>query len=268
MFNDLKSLNIERNEQISEVEASEDTIYDFGTFIDGTCIDKKVDKQDGIGVLNKVEVNTSNDFLNISQEKVKQQDNKEKIRISQADTSFPYKKNDVLTDAEKQLYHFMLNNLCQINKIVIFPKVRLADIITLDETVSTNKNYLWKITNKHVDYLICDAHTLDIICVVELDDYTHLSQTAIERDQFVMQALQTCGIPTYRVRSAISVVTKSDLELIDDHLNTIYAPKCPDCHNIMLPKKNRRNGLRFFACIDNINCRKTIPIDTVGEKLP
>ena len=162
----------------------------------------------------------------------------------------------------------MLNNLCQKERIVIFPKVRLADIINLDEKICTDKNYFWKIAYKHVDYLICDAQTLETICVVELDDYTHDTPEAIKRDRFVMQALQACGINTYRIKSAISVVSKADLVLIEDHLNTLYAPKCPACHSIMLPKKNMKTGLRFFACIDNIKCRQTIPIDTYGEKLP
>ena len=81
---------------------------------------------------------------------------------------FPYKRAKLLTDAEMQLFKFMRDNLCQADKIVILVKVRLADIAEVDSRITLDKNFLWKITNKHVDFLICDKNNLDIIKTIDI----------------------------------------------------------------------------------------------------
>lgn len=196
---------------------------------------------------------------------------KEEKRLSSKDTNFPYIARSIMTDAEKQLYFFMNNNLCQVQRLAIFPKVRLADIIELDRAITYNKDYLWKITNKHVDYVICNNSTLDVICVVELDDYTHENDEAKIKDMFIMQALYAAGIPTVRIRTRIKNISRKDLELVDDYINKALAQPCPRCGKPMIPRKSNcssNRGHRFYACSDFKYCKTTIDIDPVGEKLP
>lgn len=224
-------------------------------------------KRNGIGVIDIANTKTSNTFINSVQENTKKKIEQAKREVENSDIEFPYIKAKLMTDAEIQLYHFMLNNICQIDRIAIFPKVRLADIINVDKRVTIDKNALYKIAYKHVDFLICNKNTLDIICVVELDDYTHETDEAKNRDLFVMQALSTAGIPVARIRCKIKNISASDLYYTDDLINKALAPKCPRCGKNMVPKA-ARDGHRFYACEDNINCRKTIDIDPRGERLP
>ena len=221
----------------------------------------------GIGVLHTSTVNTSNDFIKSTQEIIQEKQQQEVKELSNVNVDFPYRRTKLLTDAELQLFHFMENNLCQIDRITILAKVRLADIAEVDTRVTLKKDFLWKITNKHVDFLICDKNTLDIICAVELDDYTHETQEAKDRDMFIMQVLDSVGIKTIRIRTKIRAIEKRDLVLVDDCINRKLAPKCPYCGKQMYPKESR-TGHRFYACEDFINCRRTIDIDPRGEKLP
>lgn len=208
--------------------------------------------------------NNKTTFLKAAQQK-------EEKRLSNKDTNFPYIARNIMTDAEKQLYFFMSNNLCQVERLAIFPKVRLADIIELDKAITYDKDYLWKITNKHVDYVICNNSTLNVICVVELDDYTHENDEAKIKDMFIMQALYAAGIPTVRIRTRIKNISRSDLELVDDYINKALAKPCPRCGKPMIPRKSNcsfNRGHRFYACSDFKYCKTTIDIDPVGEKLP
>ena len=247
------------------------TLDMIGISVDVDGVHKTDDKtqysKNGIGVLETADVKSSNTFLNTVQSNVKKKKEHEKEEIRKANPDFPYIKASVMTDAEKQLYHFMSNNLCQIEKLAIFPKVRLADIINLDIRITQDKNALYKICYKHVDFLICHKDTLDTICVIELDDYTHESKEAKDRDMFIMQALDVAGIPVARIRRKIASISRSDLVYADELINRALAPRCPLCGRKMYPKVTR-DGHRFYACEDFIECRHTQDIDTRGEKLP
>lgn len=227
----------------------------------------KKNNNKGTGVIEIADIKTSNTLIENTQKKVKEDIKAEKNRLANVDNEFPYIKNEVMTNAEKQLYHFLLNNLCQVERIAILPKVRLADIISVDSKVTLDKKAFYKIAYKHVDFLICKKDTLETICVIELDDYTHETADAQERDVFVMQALLAAGIQTVRIKTKIKTIEKSDLAYADEVINTALAPKCPRCGLTMLPKI-ARDRHRFYACADNKNCRMTIDIDPRGEELP
>lgn len=180
---------------------------------------------------------------------------------------FPYIKNKLLTDAELQLYHFMLNNLCQIENISILTKVRLGDIIAVDPVVTSGQEFYWNISKKHIDFLICRTDTMDVICAVELDDPTHNSDKSKERDLFVEQALCAANIKLIRIKTKISDISLKDLEDIDLCINTELAPNCPFCGEKMIPTQYTFNKSRFFACRNyKDKCQYIINID--GVNLP
>lgn len=276
LFSELRQLDIcsekqyknETNiESIDELECNTSILDTIDIMSLDTENRANTNKLRGIGVLHTSNVNTSNKFIKYTQELIQEKQQQEALEINHINIDFPYKRAKLLTDAELQLFHFMKNNLCQIDRIVILAKVRLADIAELDTRITLDKSYLWKITNKHVDFIVCDRNTMDIICAVELDDYTHDTPEAKERDMFVMQVLDSVGIKTVRIRTKISAIEKRDLVLIDDYINRKLAPRCPYCGKQMYPKESR-TGHRFYACEDFINCRRTIDIDPRGEKLP
>ena len=130
--------------------------------------------------------------------------------------------------------------------------------------VKSNSKAFYKIACKHVDYLIVDRNTFDIICAVELDDYTHETDKAKERDTFVYHALHEVGIELVRIKTAIKDISKKDLTYIEKIIAAKYAPKCPVCGGEMLVRTSRKShnlGHRFYGCAKNYGCCGNIDID-------
>jgi very-short-patch-repair endonuclease len=87
------------------------------------------------------------------------------------------------------------------SKFTTFSKVRLADIFATEN----GKQYfqaLNRITQKHVDYLLCDPETFEPVMGIELDDDSHDREDRIERDTFVNELFQSAGLKLLRVPSA------------------------------------------------------------------
>lgn len=106
---------------------------------------------------------------------------------------YPYiSRNKLLTDTERRLY-FCLKEIFKDSNIVIFPKVRLIDIV--DVLPHSDKVYLWKIQAKHIDFVLCNENDSKILLCLELNDSSHRSQDRIERDVFVSNVLNTVNIP-------------------------------------------------------------------------
>jgi hypothetical protein len=86
---------------------------------------------------------------------------------------------------------------------MIFGKVRLADIFSVGRT---EQKHSWrdfaKISQKHVDYLLVEAGSLEPIMGVELDDSSHLSMKGRERDGFVNRVFNAAGLPLYHIRAS------------------------------------------------------------------
>ena len=169
----------------------------------------------------------------------------------------PYESDGTLmTNAESTLYRLMKrvynNKLRCINKSVdIFPKVRLADFINIKKQNKYNKELLYAITNKHIDYLVCDGDNNNIIFAVELDDDYHITEDRVQRDEFVNNLLESVGIKLFRVDQKIRFVDESTLTESIDYLLNRYAPKCPECGAdclMMKSRKNRNYGHRFYGC--------------------
>lgn len=189
--------------------------------------------------------------------------NKELLRVR----AHPYIRREfLLTNAEKKLYKFLRQRLA--DNIVIFSKVRLADIVELNEAVTRDSQAFRKIAYKHVDFVIMSPE-LDIICVVELDDYTHNTPKAEQRDNFVMQVMRECGVPYFRVKCKIDLIKPSDIQFIEGCVLEYMAPVCEKCGRPMefkICRKAFNYGHRFYGCLGFYesgpnHCDFTINID-------
>ncbi len=176
----------------------------------------------------------------------------------------PYKVKPLFSNAERQFYLYMSNNLIFNEKIIIAPKVRLGDLADVVNESLVNKDSFYKIAYKHVDYVILDRDTLDVICVVELNDFTHMTDKGSDRDKFVYSVLDRVGIKFVRIDTPVADVNKSTLELIEFYIAEHFSPKCPYCKSHMTVHKsyNARNyGHRFWGCDNYPKCCYTIDID-------
>lgn len=176
------------------------------------------------------------------------------------------RKQSVLTQAELVFFNFLSNNL---KNVIILSKVRIADFIQVDKhlcSVDFARQSFYKISNKHIDYLVLDSRTGDIICAVELNDYTHNRPDRVARDEFIGRVLRSCNIPLIWITDTIDNISKETLRPIEREINAYQAPICPYCHLKMEPRENSLDGRRFWGCPNfskpgSNKCRYTISID-------
>ena len=109
---------------------------------------------------------------------------------------YPYKLiGSLLTPAEKSFFHALQTAAGK--RYVVFPKVRLLDLCRdLDgwtETAAFNH-----VSQKHVDFVLCDPETFRPVLAVELDDRSHLRARTRARDGDKDEVLRTMGLGVYR----------------------------------------------------------------------
>lgn len=111
-------------------------------------------------------------------------------------TNLPYRKRYLLTKTEYSFYN-ALKDICKAQEIQICPKVRLEDLAEVT-TKQSKMKYRGYIKSRHVDFTLCDSK-LNVIAVVELDDYSHNTNKAKQTDSFKNQLFETIGIPLFRI---------------------------------------------------------------------
>jgi hypothetical protein len=80
-------------------------------------------------------------------------------------------------------------------------KTRLADVVTCPPEM-WDTPHGWRISQKHLDFILYDQLTARTIAAVELDDRTHEQRDRRNRDIFVDQALDAAGVLLIRFRAA------------------------------------------------------------------
>ena len=111
--------------------------------------------------------------------------------------SYPYfARGTLLTKAELKFYHVL--KTVTSNRYDISCKVRLGDIINCTDYYWC-KGYGPKISSKHIDFVLHNPETSEIILCIELDDKSHNRPDRIKRDKFVNGALDAANVPILHV---------------------------------------------------------------------
>ncbi len=120
--------------------------------------------------------------------------------LANAPTQYSLKRS-LLTQAELRFYR----TLCEASQkagadskvgLMIATKVRIADVLTHP---FYDKASLWRISQKHIDFILCDAETLQPLVAVELDDRSHLEPNRQARDKFVNRAMAAARLPILHI---------------------------------------------------------------------
>ncbi len=114
---------------------------------------------------------------------------------------FPYEKQAVLFTPAERAFFVILKEVVE-SQFLIFGKVRLADVIKTRSglTPEIQRRAFYKITNKHLDFVICRVKDLSVIGVIELDDRSHDLPQRQARDSFVDGALAAARIPIAHIK--------------------------------------------------------------------
>lgn len=125
----------------------------------------------------------------------------------------------LLSEAEKH-FHQSLQAAVG-HQYWIYPKVRLADIVEVDPDLNRSANQTaWnRISQKHVDFTLCDPGDFRIIAIVELDDSSHRLKDRQKRDGNVDAILNQIRIPVLHVRCARNYSREALVSQIEVLLN-------------------------------------------------
>lgn len=85
--------------------------------------------------------------------------------------------------------------------IAVAPKVRLADVVGCLEKQPSVVT-LGRISQKHLDFILCHSSSSRILAAIELDDLSHEREGTIRRDEFVNSVLDEVGVPLLRVQAS------------------------------------------------------------------
>ena len=127
---------------------------------------------------------------------------------------FPYCKRDFLLTLNEQEMYIKLLKLCQEFDLQLFSKIRLADIIQLDNSVTYKMRnaYFNKIAYKHIDFIVCK--NFNPIMFIELDDDSHQREDRKSRDKFVDNAMKAANYSIFHCPNSNDL----QIELIKDEL--------------------------------------------------
>lgn len=83
----------------------------------------------------------------------------------------------------------------------VFGKVRVADLASVKPGLapSARQRALNRVAAKHVDFVVCRASDLTIVCAVELNDSSHASKRAQARDELLGNVCKAIGLPLFQV---------------------------------------------------------------------
>lgn len=127
-----------------------------------------------------------------------------------------YEKRSLLTDNELHFYQ-TLRGIADKYNLNVLSKLRLADIVGVDSSLDNTEwwSNFGKIKSKHVDFALAKKDNLEIVLVIELDDYSHKRVDRIERDKFVDSIFNNVGIPILHVYSTTDLENKIVSKIIN-----------------------------------------------------
>lgn len=125
------------------------------------------------------------------------------LQGSRGRIGLPYVASKTLFSAAEQKFLAHLEQAVG-SQFRVFGKVRIADVAHVKPGLSRSMHQaaLNRIASKHFDFVVCRPHDLAVVCAVELNDRTHGSKRAKQRDAFVAEVCQTIGLPLWTVAAA------------------------------------------------------------------
>ena len=192
-------------------------------------------------------------------------------------SALPYRvRDDFLSPAELSFYKVLASIVG--TRLVTQSKVRLADIFFISRP-NENQTFRNKISQKHLDFLVCDSKTMKPLFGIELDDSSHKRADRQKRDVFVNDVFRVANLPLLRfpvqrsytsdeITSKIAPlfkkdnrnVTKSTQEKIEIASSAPICPKCDIPMVLRTVKKGQHIGKQFYGCRNFPKCRENQPL--------
>jgi hypothetical protein len=119
-------------------------------------------------------------------------------RAGEEKAALPYRKRDsLLSGPERALFDALLRVAG--DRYHVLPKMRLADVVWLPKLAANRWLHWNRISQKHVDFMLCDRKYLEPLLAIELEASTTRSGHSEERTEFIAAALTAAGVPLLRL---------------------------------------------------------------------
>lgn len=192
---------------------------------------------------------------------------------------WPYRSRDsLLSPAEVSFYH-VLSSVVN-GQAVLCPKVGLKDILLITKHYKSREYYRYfgRISQKHVDFVLCEPRSMQPVVAIELDDRSHGRTDRVERDTVVDQIFSAAGLPLLHVAAAQTYNTSELAAILEPYLqgqrtqNTVTGavtadqstpPNCLRCGVTMVLRtatKGANAGQQFYGCPNYPDCREIVRI--------
>lgn len=127
------------------------------------------------------------------------------VRFLRRESYCPYHRRGELLTINERKFYFALRQAIT-DEYAIFAMVRIADLLKVESGATQRQAWQNRINAKHVDFVLCDVDTLEVVLAIEVDDRSHQRPDRQRRDEFVDDAFQAAGLSLLRVpaRSAYS----------------------------------------------------------------
>ena len=120
------------------------------------------------------------------------------LRLLNAYDRYPYEaKANLMSPAEMDFYHQI--KVIVDDLFVVFPKVRIADVLKVRPGVPLVLKWEKKINCENVDFVLCDPNDLSIKVIIEMSYPDHSKEEKGQRDSFVDQAFEDARVPLIRI---------------------------------------------------------------------
>jgi len=107
--------------------------------------------------------------------------------------NMPYKKNDCLLDKYELAIFRLLGDLLQDTLYSVYPRVRLADLLSVPANTLNRQEYLFRIKERSLDMVIVETKQLKPVLVINLESPGN-GQKAHLPDPFTESALKSAGL--------------------------------------------------------------------------
>lgn len=112
---------------------------------------------------------------------------------------YPYHRKYLLSQNEYKFYK-ALKPITDKYNLHILSKVRMEDIIATNGELSfkEKQSARGRIKSRHFDFVLTNPENLYVMCVIELDDNSHISEKAKASDEFKNKVCETVNLPIIR----------------------------------------------------------------------
>lgn len=116
------------------------------------------------------------------------------------DERYPYQLNNPILSTKEKMFYKAVKPIADELNLIVFTKVRLADILTVPKNTPNFMKWFNYIKAKHMDFVLVDKD-MNIKALIEVDDKTHTRADRKERDETVDKMFAQLNIEVLHIWS-------------------------------------------------------------------